>query len=312
MANVTTYDFHGVTVTGGGPNFNYEVTGAIDDEVINWSESGAAGDDDGQWQIGEDYNEPGFGAAIYLGQIEINGQLHHLFNQGGFHFITADIADPIPVANGTTFTTNDLAIINAAHCFGPGTQIATPDGSRAVETLEIGDTILTHDHREVPVKWVGRQRVVNRFGLGERRAPVRIAAGALGGGLPDADLTVSADHGIVLDGTVINASAMVNGTTISFVPVAELADDFTYYHIETEAHEAVLANGAAAETFVDIPDRKAFDNYAEYVELYGVERIVPEMKAPRITSQRLLPEALRHRLGIATQSIDMAETLLRA
>jgi hypothetical protein len=98
----------------------------------------------------------------------------------------------------------------------------------------------------------------------------------------------------------------VNGTTITQVSLKDLPDTFTYYHIETEAHEAIIANGLAAETFVDAPDRKAFDNYTEYVDTYGVERIIPEMDVPRITAVRHLSENLRIALGIEVEETDWA------
>ena len=103
---------------------------------------------------------------------------------------------------------------------------------------------------------------------------------------------------MILDGLVINASALVNGTTIDWVPMNELPDEVTYYHIETEAHDVILANGAPSETFIDVAGRAAFDNFAEYLSLYGTERIIPEMKYHRITTQRLLPNALKMRLDI--------------
>jgi hypothetical protein len=62
------------------------------------------------------------------------------------------------------------------------------------------------------------------------------------GGLSHADLHVTADHGMVWEGLVVNAGAMVNGTTIRFVPRSELPDGFTCYHIGTEGHEVVLAS----------------------------------------------------------------------
>lgn len=43
---------------------------------------------------------------------------------------------------------------------------------------------------------------------------------------------------------VINASALINKTTIDWVSLSELPDTFTVYHIETEAHDVILANGA--------------------------------------------------------------------
>jgi hypothetical protein len=183
-------------------------------------------------------------------------------------------------------------------CFAAGTRIATPDGERAVETLAIGDPILTADGRTVPVKWIGRQILHKLFTPVERFEPVRVAAGALGDGLPRRDLVLTADHALLVGGILANASALVNGTTITRVAGAELPDRVTYYHVETEGHEMILAEGAPAETFVDHQSRRLFDNYAEYVDLYGGERrSIPESDLPRVTSPRQLPAALRSRLA---------------
>ena len=73
----------------------------------------------------------------------------------------------------------------------------------------------------------------------------------------------------------------------------------TVYHVETLAHDVILANGAAAETFVDVVTRCRFDNFFEYLELYGTERVIPELQVPRISSRRMLPAKLRRRLEIS-------------
>ncbi|MEY8842593.1 hypothetical protein AB9K41_26480, partial [Cribrihabitans sp. XS_ASV171] len=70
-----------------------------------------------------------------------------------------------------------------------------------------------------------------------------------------------------------------------------------YYHVETEDHDVILANGAPAETYVDYIQRRAFDNYAEYLELYDEERTIPEMPLPRISAARLVPGGIRARLA---------------
>lgn len=203
------------------------------------------------------------------------------------------------------FSNNSLG---TAVCFGAGTLIVTPQGTVAVETLAIGDMVVTQDGRSVPVKWIGRQ-TIGKLAFGLSAQTVRILAGALGGGLPHSDLTVTGDHGMILDGFVINASALVNGHSITWVPLVELPARFTVYHVETEAHDVILANGAPAETFVDIPGRMAFDNYAEYLDLYGIERIIPEMNRTRISSPRLLPDAIKVRLGIeAAATFDWSMT----
>ena len=190
-------------------------------------------------------------------------------------------------------------------CFGAGSLIATLQGETAVEDFVIGDVIVTATGAAVAIKWIGCQTVDKRL-CGPKMEPVRIRAGALGQGLPHSDLIVTADHGMILDNLVINASALVNGTTIAFVPLSELPTQVTYYHIETEAHDVILANGAASETFVDAVGRAAFDNYREYVALYGAERIIPEMERPRIPSHRMVPCAIKARLGGADTTMDFA------
>ncbi|MBW5799011.1 Hint domain-containing protein [Halomonas elongata] len=197
------------------------------------------------------------------------------------------------VANQDTYLSGGTYTHN---CFAAGTMIATPDGEVPVESLSIGDLVLTASGEQVPVKWIGRQSVHRLFSAGH--APVRISESALEPGVPNQDLVLTANHGVLVDGLVINAGALINHDTIDYLPWNEMPEAITYYHIETDTHEVVIANGTEAETYIDYVDRQAFDNYAEYVALYGIETRVVEMPRHRISSRRLLPLALRERLGI--------------
>jgi len=179
------------------------------------------------------------------------------------------------------------------YCFTAGTLIATPVGDRRVETLTIGDPILTADSRSVAVKWIGRQTVHSRFAPAARLMPVRFSAGSLGPNVPHTDLTVTADHGMLVDGVICHAGALVNGSTVTRVPLSEMGETFTVYHIETEAHEIILANGAPAETFIDNVSRRAFDNFAEFEALYGEVPEMEELPYPRAMSARQVPALIR-------------------
>ncbi len=128
--------------------------------------------------------------------------------------------------------------------------------------------------------------------------PVRFAAGSLGQGLPHTALTVTADHGMLVDGVICHAGALVNGTTIARVPLAEMGESYTVYHIETEAHEIVLANGAPAETFIDNVSRRVFDNYAEFEALYGDVPEMEELPYPRAMSVRQVPAGILQKLAM--------------
>ena len=185
-------------------------------------------------------------------------------------------------------------------CFLPGTLVATPAGERTVETLSAGDMVLTLEGNAVPVKWIGRQTVSTVFGPAERMMPVRFEAGALGDGLPHEDLTVTADHAMLVDGVLCQAATLVNGTTVIRVPLSEIGEKYTAYHVETERHEIILANGAPAETFIDNVTRRAFDNYAEFEALFGQN--APEMEElphPRASNARQLPQRIRLRFGVS-------------
>ncbi|MCR9272669.1 MULTISPECIES: Hint domain-containing protein [Mameliella] len=173
-------------------------------------------------------------------------------------------------------------------CFAGGTRIAVPGGTLPVAELRTGDIVDTADGIPVPVLWIGRQS-------GPPRAlqAVRIGAGALGRGLPLRDLVVTGDHGLVLDGTVVNAAALVDGAGIRWIPARDLPARMTWYHVETEAHSVILAEGAPAETFIDFRGRRAFDNFDEYLALYGAERIIREMPLPRISARRLRAQGCR-------------------
>lgn len=184
-------------------------------------------------------------------------------------------------------------------CFAKGTLIRVPAGEVAVEKLTNNHEVVTENGTAVKVKWIGRQTMWRMFSGVKALNMVRFEAGALGNGLPETELTVTGGHGMIVDGYVVNASALVNETSITQIPIAQLPERFTVYHVETENHDVILANGAAAETFVDVVSRANFDNYQEYLDLYGVERIIPEMAHLRISSRRLLPDVIKARLGIA-------------
>ncbi len=196
-----------------------------------------------------------------------------------------------PNISGTSFASQDANIT----CFLGGTAIATPDGERPVELLGPGDMVLTADGRAVPVLWVGKTTVSTKFGPAERLMPVRVAAGALDNGLPRRDLLVTSDHALFLEGMLVTAGAMVDGVGVTRASLSGFGDTYTVYHVETENHEVILAEGVGAETFVDYVGRSSFDNYSAYLNLYGHDRTIPEMDCLRVSSARHLPEKMRLR-----------------
>src|ERR1700716_3436145 len=94
--------------------------------------------------------------------------------------------------------------------------------------------------------WLGRQTVSLGFADPLRVLPIRIKAGALGDNIPSRDLLLSPDHAVLIDDVLIQAGALVNG--VSIIRETNVPQTFTYYHIELDGHELILAEGAPAET----------------------------------------------------------------
>ena len=147
-------------------------------------------------------------------------------------------------------------------CFAAGTLIATLRGPVAVEAIRPGDRVLTRDRGFRPLRWAGRQAVsAARLAAAERLRPVRIAAGALGPGVPARDLLVSPQHRMLLAGPEIAARF---GTPEVLVAAKHLvgrpgitvevpAGGIAYHHLLFDAHEVVLADGAWAESLFTGP-----------------------------------------------------------
>jgi hypothetical protein len=155
------------------------------------------------------------------------------------------------------------------------------------------------------VRWVGINTVSTVFADPLRVLPIRIRQGALADNVPSRDLLLSPDHAVLIDDILIQAGALVNG--VSIIRETNMPTTFVYYHIEVEDHSLILAEGAPAETFVDNVDRMAFDNWDEYLELFGEGVAIPEMDYPRAKSARQVPRAVRALL--AARQIGFAEVL---
>jgi hypothetical protein len=190
-------------------------------------------------------------------------------------------------------------------CFVAGTLIATPAGARAVETLQAGDLVLTAEGAVMPVRWLGRSVVSRVFADPNRVLPIRIKAGALGVSLPERDLLLSPCHAVLLDGVLVQAAALVNGTTV--VRDDSVASTFTYYHLELDTHAVLLAEGAAVESFLEGADNLAFANWDERVAPAAVR----ELEYPRVKAQRQLPLAVRERLAARAAAL-MGDVVLAA
>ncbi len=192
---------------------------------------------------------------------------------------------------GTALAADAGGNVEVVACFCPGTHIRTEQGEVAVEDLRVGDAVVTVDGSTEAIRWIGRRSYTGRTLAGRRHLhPVRIRAGALGDATPKRDLVISPLHAMLIDGVLVPAHALVNGTTI----IQEAATGAVHYiHIELPQHNAVWADGAASETFVDDNGRFIFQSSEGEVAPMSHD---PVYYAPRVEHGYQL-EAIRQRLA---------------
>ncbi len=200
----------------------------------------------------------------------------------------------IAAQGGETILSTDVA-----PCFAAGTRIATPSGLVPVEALRPGDLVLTQWGEAMPIRWLGHRRVVcARHPRPHDVLPVRVRAGAFGPGMPVRDLRLSPDHAVFSDGALVPVRYLLNGATL----VREQAAAVTYWHVELDRHDVLLAENLPCESYLDTGNRAAFANGDGAVALHAdfagawdwraCGRLVTEGPALAVLRARLFEQAL--------------------
>lgn len=204
------------------------------------------------------------GAVInlkYFGRVA-NGLVGRDLNSQNLYLYTnTDYQDGTKFRIGTEFKysdTSDGTTQWSITCYASGTLIRTSRGDMAVEALAVGDLAVTASGEARPIRWIGHRTVETRRHPEPASAyPVRIAAHAFGDGRPARDLLVSPAHAIAVDvlgEVLIPACRLINGTTIT----QEAVERVTYWHIELDSHDILLAEGLPAESYLDCGNRRFF------------------------------------------------------
>ncbi len=169
------------------------------------------------------------------------------------------------------------------NCLLRGTNIQTASGERKIEDLAVGDLLPTVFGGVRPIHWIGRYSVKKSDPSRpwvEEALPVRVARSALGQHVPHADLYVTGWHALLVDGLLVPACCLINGTTIRRHEARE-DNELEFFHIKFESHDAIYAEGAPVETLLSVDERAV--NFAEYFRLYGVPETEETPCAPRVS-----------------------------
>ncbi len=163
----------------------------------------------------------------------------------------------------STAEANDLLITVA--CYAKGTRILTDAGPRNVESLAIGDRVRTAFGELRSIKWIGHRHVDCRRHPDPRQVwPVRVRARAFDDAVPHRDLWLSPDHAVFVDEVLIPVRQLINGATIAQVEAGQI----TYFHVELEQHDVLLAEGLPAESYLDTGNRAMFENVGVRMALH--------------------------------------------
>ncbi|WP_417724617.1 Hint domain-containing protein [Salipiger sp.] len=166
--------------------------------------------------------------------------------------------------------------IDSIICFTPGTRLLTATGYRPVESLSVGDLLVTRDSGLHPLRWIGARRVRAEGAF----APIRVAPGLQGARAP---LLVSPQHRMLI---CDHRAELLFGTPEVLVSATHLADCglaravpggmVTYLHLMTDRHEVLIAEGMATESFHPGPRGLAALSDASRQDLFAA---FPELRA---------------------------------
>ena len=281
------YGGSGNDVLDGGIDEDKLFGGTGDDKLIGGqgadSLHGEDGDDTIDGGAGNDNIYGGAGNDILSGGDDrdyfrgVNAGDYVDGNEGGSDLDTLDlrgsgpvhvIYDPTNPENGTvqfldptdhhvTGTMTFKNIENVIPCFTPGTLIATPRGEVPVESLMVGDKIITRDNGMQEIRWMGRRDLSwADLSAAPHLRPVLVRQGSLGNGLPERDMMVSPNHRLLVanDRTalyfdehevLVAAKHLITSKGVHSVDTAGVS----YIHFMCDRHEVVLSDGAWTESF---------------------------------------------------------------
>ena len=201
-------------------------------------------------------------------------------------------------------------------CFTAGTLIRTPDGSRKIETLSVGDEVLTLDGTTKPLRWIGRRAFSSdEIAQNPKLRPIRITTGSLGPKLPMQDLLVSRQHRVLVQSEISHrmfgqSEVLVPAIKLTALPgifIDESAQQIEYFHLLFDAHEVIYAEGAPAESlYLGSQTVKAFSDEARA----EIETIFPDFESQVHLHARVVPTEEEQQSLVARHAKNQKSVLM--
>ena len=248
-----------------GDNGNDTITGGTGNDIITVglgdTATGGADADTFTLDFGQTSSTGSLTITINGGTDGVDNDTLNLTGHGAFTVATTLDADGDSRSGTATYATGQTVhfteIENLIVCFAQGTRIKSEGGEVAIESLCVGDRVMTRDHGLQTIRWIGARKVsAQKLAAYPNLRPVRISAGALGAGVPSRDLLVSPQHRIVVRSKIavlmLKAPevfvAAKNLVGLKGVSIATDLPEVIYYHLLCDKHEIIEAEGAYAET----------------------------------------------------------------
>ena len=235
------------------------------------------------------------------------------FNEGGS--VTLHIDDVSKYGYELSSDADGNAVYEV--CFLAGSMIRTPSGDVAVETLQLGDEVLTFADGQSTVRkvtWAGKAHANVRAGLPDDEAgyPVRILKDAIADGVPYKDMLITSEHCLFFEGKFVPVRMLVNGSSIFY---DKSITSYDYYHVETEEHSVITADGMLTESYLDTGNRRAFRQAGSVMSMGGKVKSWEEDAAVDLCVDRAFVEPLFRKLadrstGIAGHLVAEAPQVL--
>lgn len=165
----------------------------------------------------------------------------------------------LTIQNGGAAVGGESLTLETTHvvCFGADALIETDRGPIAAGDLAVGDMVRTRDAGMQAIRWIGGNSLTAaQLVANPNLRPIRIRAGALGEGLPLADLVVSPQHRVLVRSRIAQKMFGTDEVLVAAkqlclldgIDIAEDLDCVTYVHFLFDDHQIVFSNGAETES----------------------------------------------------------------
>lgn len=294
-----------------GGNGNDSINGGDGNDLI----SGGAGNDVLTGGAGSDTFVGGIGDTIIGGAgdndvLDLSGSTPYR--------IIKDPADPtsglvefLDAYGNVIGTLTYSGIDDGIACFTPGAMVETNRGPQPIETLSVGDKVLTRDRGFQPIRWIGNKTITGaELAANAALQPILIRQGALDPNLPTRDMLVSRQHCML---SKAPRAELYFGEREVFVRALHMAgqpgilhalvQEVTYIHLMFDHHEVIMVDGVWSESFQPAARNIGGLDDAARAELLAVFADMPEPANPEAyVSARLTLKAHEARLLLGSDA----------